>query len=179
MMDYDYESNCETDIYWSNLNKTFNADNDNDWGEEGDLGFDLYSELFIGSLPCDEPQDVSNWMTKSFYYADSVDQDYLDNAAFYGGNTGWNCQGDDFIDYSAIKGTDDYLGPDPHNNGPYPTWLGFQYGFETWNNHATNLAQQFNLSVKWTAEPPNPGWQGGSESAAINGLKTAANTRRG
>ncbi len=175
LMDYDYESNCETDIYWSNLNKTFNADNDNDWGEEGDSGFDLYSELFIGSLPCDEPQDVSNWMTKSFYYADSVDQDYLDNAAFYGGNTGWTCQGDDFIDYSAIKGTDDYLGPDPHNNGPYPTWLGFQYGFETWNNHATNLAQQFNLTNKWTAEPPNPGWQGGSESAAINGLKTAIN----
>jgi len=68
LMDYDYESNVETDIYWSNLDNTFNEDGDSDWGEEGDSGFDLYAELFIGSLPCDEPQDVSNWMTKSFYY---------------------------------------------------------------------------------------------------------------
>jgi len=74
LMDYDYESNVETDIYWSNLDKTFNDDGDSDWGEEGDSGFDLSSELFIGSLPCDEPQDVSNWMTKSFYYADSTEK---------------------------------------------------------------------------------------------------------
>ena len=62
-------------------------------------------------------------MTKSFYYADNVDVDYLDNAAFYGGALGWNCEGDDFIDYAAIKGTDDYLGPIPGAHGPYPTWL--------------------------------------------------------
>ena len=31
----------------------------------------------------------------------------------------------------------------------------------------------FNISVRWTAEPPNPGWMGGSETAAINGLKNA------
>jgi len=74
----------ETDLYWSNLDKTFNDDGDGYWGESGDSGFDLYSEIFIGSLPCDEPQDVSNWMTKSFYYTDSIDEDYLDNAAFYG-----------------------------------------------------------------------------------------------
>jgi len=172
-MDYDYESNCESDLYWSNLDGTFNDDGDGNWGEEGDTGFDLYSELFIGSLPCDIPQDVSNWMTKSFYYADSNDEDYLDNAAFYGGDTGWSSQGDDFIDYSAIKGTDDFLGPSPHSDGPYPTWLGFQYGFETWNQ--LNYGQEFDLSVKWTAEPPNEGWQGGSETAAINGLKNAIN----
>jgi hypothetical protein len=34
---------------------------------------------------------------------------------------------------------------------------------------------EYNLSVKWTAEPPNSGWSGGSESAAVNGLKTAIN----
>ncbi len=26
-------------------------------------------------------------------------------------------EGDDFIDYSAIKGTDDWLGPDPNDAG--------------------------------------------------------------
>jgi len=162
----------ETDIYWSNLDNTFNDDGDSYWGESGDGGFDLYAELFIGSLP--EPQDVSNWMTKSFYYADSTEKEYLDNAAFYGGDTGWNCQGDDFIDYSAIKGTDDWLGPIPGSDGPFPTWAGFQFGFETWN--AINPEQEFNLSVKWTAESPNPGgWQGGSETAAKNGLKNSIN----
>ncbi|PNX51016.1 MAG: hypothetical protein BV456_04690, partial [Thermoplasmata archaeon M8B2D] len=173
LLDYAYESNCESDLYWSNLDNTFNEDQDNDWGEEGDAGFDLYSELYIGSLPCDEPQDVSNWMKKSFYYADAVFKDYLENAAFYGGDTTWSCQGDDFVDYSAIKGTDYWLGPIPEIDGPFPDFAGFQFGFETWNEN--NIGQEFNLSVKWTAEPPNPGWNGGSESQAINGLKNDIN----
>ena len=173
LMDYDYESNVESDLYWSNLNKTFNADHDNDWGEEGDGGFDLYSELYIGRIPCDEPQDVSNWMKKSFYYTDSSFRDYLENAAFYGCVTGWNCEGDDFIDYSAIKGTSDWLGPSPGAHGAYPSWLGFQYGFETWN--ALNPGMEYNLSVKWSASSPNPGWQGGSESIAVAGMKNDIN----
>ena len=175
-MDTSYESTMDADIYWNHLDNTFNEDGDNDWGEEGDDGFDLYAEMYIGRITCDEPQDVSNWMTKSFYYADNNFKDYLDNAAFYGGDTGWNCQGDDFIDYSAIKGTDDFLGPSPHNNGPYPSWLGFQYGFETWNAVNPGDVMDFDLSVKWTAESPNPGgWQGGSEAAAIDGLKDDIN----
>jgi len=36
-----------SDIYWSNLDFTFNCDNDLFWGEYGDSGFDLYAELFI------------------------------------------------------------------------------------------------------------------------------------
>ena len=40
-------------------------------------GFDLYAELFVGRITCDVPQDVSNWLTKSFYYADSAEWDYL------------------------------------------------------------------------------------------------------
>jgi hypothetical protein len=167
------QENVESDLYWSNLDKNFNADSDSQWGESGDTGFDLYSELFIGSLPCDTGQDLSNWMKKSFYYADAYDPEYLNNAGFYGGDTTWSTQGDDFIDYSAIKGLANYLGPYPGDSGPYPTWLGFQYGFETWN--ANNPAMPYDLSVKWTAEPPNPGWSGGSESAAINGLKNAIN----
>ena len=175
-MKYNYpqEVSVDSDIYWCNLDNTFNADRDALWGEEGDLGFDVYSELFIGRITCDVPQDVSNWMTKSFYYADATDKDYLENAAFYGGDTGWSCQGDDFIDYSAIKGTSNWLGPIPGAHGQYPSWLGFNYGFETWNE--VNPGNEYNLSVKWTAESPNPGgWQGGSTSSAINGLKTAIN----
>jgi len=173
LMDYAYESNVETDIYFTHLDSTFNEDGDNDWGEAGDGGFDLYSEMFAGNLPADDPVDISNWMKKSFFYADALDQDYLENAAFYGGDTTWNCQGDDFIDYSAIQGTDNWGGPIPDNDGPYPDWLGFQYGFETWNSE--NVGLEYDLSVKWTAEPPNPGWSGGSESVAIEGLKNAIN----
>ena len=172
-MDTNYETDIDADIYWSNLDNDFNADSDNYWGETGDNGFDLYSDLFIGRVTCDIPQDVSNWLTKCFYYADSTEDVYLDNAAFYGGNTGWQCEGDDFMDYSAVKGTDDWLGPNPHYDGPFPTWVGFQFGFETWNSE--HDGNQFDLSERWTAEPTNPGWQGGSESVAINGLKTAIN----
>jgi hypothetical protein len=172
-MDTNYEGDIDADIYWSNLDSNFNSDSDSSWGEEGDSGFDLYADLYIGRVTCDEPQDVSNWLTKSFCYADSIDFEYLNNAGFYGGDTGWNCQGDDFMDYSAIKGTDDWLGPIPHNDGPFPAWAGFQYGFETWN--AVNPNNVFDISNAWTAEPPNPGWQGGSESAAINGFKNAIN----
>lgn len=172
-MKYEHEGNVDSDLYWSNLNLTFNGDHDALWGEEGDPGFDFYSELFIGRITCDTPQDVSNWMTKSFYYADATDMDYLENAAFYGCITGWPCQGDDFIDFSAIKGTDNWLGPRPGAHGPYPSWLGFLFGFETWN--ALNPGNEYNLSQKWAACPPNPGWMGGSESAAIAGMKNAIN----
>jgi hypothetical protein len=167
---YQYEGTVDSDLYWSNLDNTFNADHDTQWGEAGDGGFDLYSEIFIGRITCDTPQDVSNWLTKNIYYADSSDATYLDNAAFYGGDTTWNCQGDDFIDYSAIKGTDNWLGPNPGINGPFPTWAGFQFGFETWNiEHPGN---QFDLSVKFTEAPsPNPGWQGNG----MVGLKNAIN----
>ena len=158
-MDSSYEGDIDADIYWSNLDNTFNSNANSYWGEEGDLGFDLYSELFVGRLTCDTPQDVSNWMTKSFYYALSTDYDYLDNAAFMTGTLGWQAQGDDFIDYGAIKGTNNWLGPDPDEHGVYPTWMGFQFGYETWN--ANNPGNQFNLSIKYTSETPNPGWEGG------------------
>ena len=171
-MDSNGEYNVETDIYWTHLDNTFNADHDSYWGEEEDAGFDLYSEMYSGSLPCDNKYDVSNWMTKSFYYADSSDLDYLDNAAFYAGDLGWQCQGDDFIDYSAIKGTDDWLGPDPDDSGPYPNWLGFQYGFETWNSENPDSA--FDISVRWTEEPPNAGWLGGPGSG-VTGMRNAIN----
>ncbi len=168
-MHYVYEGNVDADIYWSNLDNDFNNDHDSQWGEAGDSGFDLYTEIYIGRITCDVPQDVSNWLTKSFFYAESTDGDYLDNGGFYGGDTGWSAQGDDFVDYSAIKGTDDWLGPNPDDPGQFPTWVGFQYGFETWNE--VNSGNQFNLSVKYTEEPPNPGWSG--QGAA--GFRTAIN----
>ncbi|MBU0754071.1 MAG: hypothetical protein KJ645_02960, partial [Planctomycetes bacterium] len=133
-MDSNVEYDMDSDIYWNHLDNNFNANGDSYWGEEGDAGFDQYAELYIGRLTCDVPQDVSNWMKKSLYYANAADTDYLDNAAFYGGDTGWDCQGDDFIDYSAIKGTDYWIGPNPTADPLYPAWLGFQYGFETWNS---------------------------------------------
>jgi hypothetical protein len=154
---YEYEGNVDSDLYWSNLDNSFNADHDNQWGEEGDSGFDPYSELFIGRVTCDVPQDVSNWLTKSFYYATSADPEYLDNTGFFAGNNGWPPGGDGtdtLIDFAAINGTDDWYGSDP---GQWPSFLGFLYGFETWN--LIHPDDMFNLSVRWTAGyPPNPGW---------------------
>jgi hypothetical protein len=166
---YSAEGNFDSDVYFSNLDNDFNNDHDSQWGESGDSGYDLYAETYVGRVTCDVPQDVSNWLTKCFYYADSSDSDYLENAGFYGGDLGFpGIEGDDFIDYSAIKGTDDYLGTNPHYAGPYPTWAGFTYGFETWNE--VNVGNQFNLSVKITDETPNPGWYSGGSSALKNAI---------
>lgn len=83
-------------------------------------------------------------------------------------------RGDDFVGYSAIKGTDDWLGPNPDDPGQFPAWVGFQYGYETWN--AVNPGNECNLSVKYTEEPPNPGWSGlgaaGFRTAIKNDLVT-------
>ncbi|MCD6223088.1 MAG: VCBS repeat-containing protein, partial [Thermoplasmata archaeon] len=177
------QEDVDSDLYWSNLDGTFNDDHDSQWGESDDTGFDLYSELFIGSIPCDEGIDISNWLTKSFYYADATDRDYLENVAFYGGDLDgwatWYCEGDDFMDFT-LYGTDNWLGPDPNHDGPWPSWLGFLYGFDTWNS--SHPGMEFNTSVRWTAEGddpeddgPNPGWQGGSESVAIAGMRDAIN----
>jgi hypothetical protein len=167
---YSAEGNFDSDVYWSNLDNDFNNDHDSQWGESGDTGYDLYAEIYIGRVTCDVPQDVSNWLTKCFYYAESSDWDYLDNAGFFGGALGFpGIGGDDFIEFSALKGTSDYLGTDPHYAGPYPTWAGFTYGFETWNE--VNVGNQFNLSVKVTDEtPPNPGWSGGGSNTFKNAI---------
>ena len=69
--------------------------------------------MYSGSIPCDEGIDISNWLTKSFYYTESYEIDYLENAAFFGGDTGWDAQGDTVIEFSAIFGTDDWIGPNP------------------------------------------------------------------
>ena len=57
LMAYEDEPDVESDVYFTHLDSTFNEDGDNLWGERGDGGFDLYSELYSGSLPCDEPVD--------------------------------------------------------------------------------------------------------------------------
>jgi hypothetical protein len=167
---YSAEGNFDSDVYWSNLDNDFNNDHDSQWGESGDSGYDLYAEIYIGRVTCDVPQDVSNWLTKCFFYTDNIDADYIENAGFYGGALGFpGIKGDDFIDYSAIKGTDNYFGTDPEYAGPYPTWLGFLYGFETWNE--VNPGNQFNLSIKISAESShNPGWTGGGKTAFKNAI---------
>jgi len=95
---YTYEGNFDSDLYWSNLDNNFNADHDSQWGEAGDSGYDLYSEIYIGRITCDIPQDVSNWLTKCFYYADSTESDYIDNAGFYGGALGFPAPNPAFVE---------------------------------------------------------------------------------
>ncbi|RLF30089.1 MAG: hypothetical protein DRN05_00005, partial [Thermoplasmata archaeon] len=139
-----FSGSLETDIYWTHLDGTFNGDHDNEWGEDND--FDYFSEMYSGSIPCDEPADISNWLTKSFYYADNTDSDYLENTGFYAGQS----LSHDIIDQCAVE------------------------KFEQWNNNHPERA--FNLSVKWTAGETGDGWQGGTLNEAITGLRNAINS---
>jgi hypothetical protein len=171
-MDSGGEYGVDADIYFSNLDNSFNADQDSSWGEENDAGFDLYSELYVGRVTVDVPQDASNWMTKVFKYGMENDPQILDNAAFYGGDTGWNCQGDDFEDFSGVKTTNNWLGPSPGAEGPWPSWFNTLFGFETWNAMFPGIP--YNMSNAWTEEPPNPGWHGGY-GQGVSGLRNAIN----
>ncbi len=63
--DYD-EHNLPSDIYYSNLDGSWNDDNDNFWGESGEI--DFYSEVAVGRICADTPQEVLNFTNKIITY---------------------------------------------------------------------------------------------------------------
>jgi len=91
--DYD-EHNLPSDMYYSNLDGTWNNDNDSDWGENGEI--DFYSEISVGRICADQPQEVLNFTNKIIKYENQpVNADIkkalmlgeiLDDTPTYGGN---------------------------------------------------------------------------------------------
>jgi len=75
------------DMYYSNLDGTFDYDGDGYYGEPGDGEgggeVDLYSELYIGRAPVDSVEEVSNFVSKTIAYEQSTDP-YLRKALMVG-----------------------------------------------------------------------------------------------
>lgn len=68
-----YTSNeIASDVYYSNLDGSFNSDNDAYFGEPNDgVGGgkpDLYAEVYVGRAPVDSYQEISNFVRKTIWY---------------------------------------------------------------------------------------------------------------
>jgi hypothetical protein len=60
-----------SDMYYSNLDGTFDEDNDGVFGENlSEL--DLNSEVFVGRIPVDNQSEINNYISKVIYYEQSL-----------------------------------------------------------------------------------------------------------
>ncbi len=57
-----------SDLYYSDLNGNWNVDGDEFLGEPLDDSVDVFPELYVGRIPCDNLQEVSNWFEKLVSY---------------------------------------------------------------------------------------------------------------
>jgi len=57
-----------SDVYYSNLDTSWDLDNDSNFGEEDVEYLDLYSEINVGRAPVDSMSEINNWVNKTIYY---------------------------------------------------------------------------------------------------------------
>ena len=77
-----------TDYYYADLDGTWNADQDNIFGEANDK-LDGYPEIYVGRFPAETVEDVQNFLDKLFKYvklSNLSDQQYPQNVLFTAGD---------------------------------------------------------------------------------------------
>ena len=72
---YPDEDTIPTDLYYSDLDGDWNADNDNVWGERED-SVDLYSDVYVGRAPVKNISQVENFVNKVINYEQGVEVGY-------------------------------------------------------------------------------------------------------
>ena len=55
------------DIYFECLDGTWNADGDKKYGEPGEE--DMFAEVYVGRIPCDNAVELQNWIHKNIQYS--------------------------------------------------------------------------------------------------------------
>ncbi|MEK8017266.1 MAG: C25 family cysteine peptidase, partial [Candidatus Parabeggiatoa sp.] len=65
------DSDIPTDLYFGNLDGTWNDDNDSTWCEPVD-GVDWYSEVYVGRIAADDPTEAENQIKKIIAFETSV-----------------------------------------------------------------------------------------------------------
>jgi len=93
-----WQEDTITDLYYSDIldiNGNFSSWDSNEnniFGETGQDEIDLFPDVHIGRLPCDEIKDVEVVVDKIIHYEDETFyQDWFNNMIFIGGNTfRWN-----------------------------------------------------------------------------------------
>ncbi len=65
-----------TDLYYSDLDGTWDANGNHQYGERSD-SVDVYADVFVGRLPCDDTTDVANYLSKINTYEKTPPTGYL------------------------------------------------------------------------------------------------------
>ena len=73
---YPDEDSIPSDLYFSDLDGTWNADGDGTWGESTD-GVDLYSDVFVGRAPARTTTHVQKFVNKTLTYEKNPPAGYL------------------------------------------------------------------------------------------------------
>jgi len=76
------EDDLPTDLYYSNLDGTWDNDNDNRYGEPGEE--DLYAEVAIGRFCVDNNDEINNMTQKHIRYQDAPVLDDIEKSLFLG-----------------------------------------------------------------------------------------------
>lgn len=81
------EDDIRCDLYYADLDGTWNADGDGTWGEVTQDAIDMYADLFIGRAPVDNTTEASRFVSKTLTYqgatgAGSPPTDYQRKALF-------------------------------------------------------------------------------------------------
>ncbi|MGA1793671.1 MAG: C25 family cysteine peptidase [Thermoplasmatota archaeon] len=77
------ETDCAADLYYSDLDGTFNADNDTTYGEVSD-NVDLRPDVIVGRAPAQTSSEMDTFVTKTLKYEIDPLTGYLDNMTLAG-----------------------------------------------------------------------------------------------
>ncbi len=78
---YPDEDSLHSDLYYSDLDGTWDANNNYIFGELND-SVDLYPDIFVGRAPVRDGSDVQTFVNKTIKYEKNPPPGYLDNALF-------------------------------------------------------------------------------------------------
>lgn len=76
------DSNIPSDLYFSNLDGSWNGDGDAYWGEPGEE--DFYSELAVGRAPVDSSHQVAAFINKTMMYQEDPVIPEIETASLFG-----------------------------------------------------------------------------------------------
>lgn len=66
--DFMYNQGIPCDLYYADLDGTWNDDGDARWGEEGQDGVDMYSDVYVGRAPVENAAEAAAFVEKTLLY---------------------------------------------------------------------------------------------------------------
>lgn len=85
--DFIYNQGIPCDLYYADLDGTWNDDGDARWGEQGQDGIDMYSDVYVGRAPVENASEAAAFVEKTLLYEgglEDVPDDYELDMLFLG-----------------------------------------------------------------------------------------------